>query len=293
MSVKAWVVGKSGLVGTDMVKYLEMQKVPFVSSGSSEVDITDIESIRGYCERHKPSHIINCSAYVLVDKAEDEGREKAYGVNVKGVANLATVAKEKGIRLIHISTDFVFDGENKRDYKEADPVHPAQYYGLTKAEGEQKMLEIYPEGVVVRTATIFGTGKEGHVSGVIQMLENQEEVSGIADQTSTPTYSWHIVRALWDLRDQKGIFHFVNKGFASRFELVEEVKQLAEQHGVPIKCQRVKGITSASLKRPARRPKRTVLSTEKVRGVLTWEIPTWQQALVEYLVQIKWLKKAA
>ena len=291
MNEKAWVIAKNGLVGKDMVKYLEQNGILCTSTTRSEVDVTNIESIREYCKKQKPTHIINCSANVNVDLAEKEEKHLAYLVNVKGVENLAWVAKEENIRLIHISTDYVFDGTKKSDYTEEDQVNPINIYGLTKAEGEKNMLKIYPEALSIRTASVFGAGKDGLITGVIKMLENEEEAKAIIDQTSTPTYSKHIARALWDLRNQKGIFHFVNKGLASRFDLVEELMHLAKYYGKSIKCLRVRGVKSKEFGRAAKRPVRSVLDTQKAEKLFLWKIPTWQEALREYLVEIQWIKK--
>ncbi len=287
MTEKVWVVAKDGLVGSEMMKYLDEREVDHVGSTRQEADVTHPDSLKAYFEKHSPNLIINCSANVNVDAAEGVERDLAYDVNVTGPANLAKLAKERATRLLHISTDYVFDGDNDTDYVETDAVNPVNHYGITKLEGEQKLLEIYPEALSLRTASIFGAGKPGLVTGIIKMLESQEEAKGIVDQISTPTYSKHIVRALWDVRNEKGIFHFVNKGFASRFDLVEEVKNLANKLGHPIKCERIKGMPSVEFGRAAVRPKRSVLSTEKIERILKWPIRTWQEALREYLAEIR------
>lgn len=292
MNKNIWVVASQGLVGIDMIKFLEKKGIKHISSTRHEADVTKPEALAQFFDKHNPTHIINCSANVNVDLAEDQERQLAYDVNVTGTANLAQLAKEKGVKLVHISTDYVFDGEKETDYVETDPVNPINHYGVTKLEGEQKLLEIYPEAVSIRTASVYGSGKQGLVAGIIKMLETKEEAKGITDQTSTPTYSPHLVKALWDLRDQKGIFHFVNKGFASRFDLVKEIKDLADQHGIPIKCQRLLGLESIEFGRAAVRPRRSVLSTAKIEKILSWPIPTWKEALQEYLKEIGFITNA-
>ncbi len=289
MSEKVWVVAKLGLVGIEMMKFLKSKNVAHVGSSRSEADITDKESIRSFFNKHHPTHIINCSANVNVDLAEDQEKDLAYDVNVKGVVNLAELAKEYEVKLIHIGTDYVFDGEKETDYEESDPISPINQYGITKLEGEQKMLEMYPEAVCVRTASLFGAAKPGLVSGIIRMLETKDEAKGIIDQTSSPTYVPHLVQAIWAIRNEKGIFHFVNKGTASRFELVEEVKNYANEKGRAIKCNRIIGMQSAEFGRAAARPKRSVLSTHKIEEYLPFPIPSWQAALREYLREIGWI----
>ena len=289
MIEKTWVVAKQGLVGKEICKFLKNKGVSFVSSSHSEADVTDREAIKRFFDQHNPTNIINCSAHVNVDLAEKEQRDLAYNINVTGIVNLAQLAKENGVKLVHIGTDYVFDGNSEFDYKENDSVNPINHYGTTKLEGEQEMLEIYPQAVCVRTASVYGSGKSGLVSGMIRALETQEEVRGVIDQISSPTYSAHLVEAIWDVRDQSGIFHFVNKGYASRLDLVEELKNYAEAKGKIIKCQRIIGLPSSDFGRVAKRPVRSVLSTQKIEAFYKKPIPSWKAALREYLREIGWV----
>ncbi len=284
--MKIWVVGSNGLVGKEMCKFLKERKASFFGTGRKEGDICKPGLLEEVYQREKPTHIFNCSANVHVDKAEGEEGGAAFDINVLGVINLAELAKKHKIHLVHISTDYVFDGQMERDYLESDPVSPINVYGRTKQEGEEKMLKIYPKACSIRTASLFGSTKDGLVSFILKGLQEEERVKNISDQTSNPTYVKDLVHAIYDLRDQSGIFHFVNIGSISRVGLVEEIKRQVEARGMRLKCSEIIPITRNESKRAAIRPKRSALSTSKVEKYLTFSIRTWQEALSAYLDEI-------
>jgi len=284
--IKVWIVACQGLVGFDMSKYLEDRKVSYVGSSHKEVDVLNVKDLETFYQMHKPTHIINCSANVNVDKAENEEKVLARKVNVQGVINLAELAKLYDIKLVHIGTDYVFDGEKEGEYTETDCVCPINEYGRTKLEGERKMLEVYPKSVCVRTASLYGGGKFGLIHGIIKALQEKEIVQHISDQISSPTCTEDLAKALFDIRDQSGVFHFVNGSSVSRMGLVKEVKKMLEEKGIPIKCKQVVGVTRLESKRPAMRPKKTVLSTEKIKPFLTFPIRSWQSAVHEFVGEI-------
>jgi dTDP-4-dehydrorhamnose reductase len=284
--VKIWVVAKDGLVGKEMCKFLKEKGVSYFGTGRKEGDICNPTLLEEVYQKEKPTHIINCSANVHVDKAEMEEAGLAYDINVLGVMNLAELAKKHKIHLVHISTDYVFDGEMERDYLENDPVSPINVYGRTKQEGEEKMLKIYPKACSIRTASLYGSAKPGLVFFILKGLQEESKMQHISDQISNPTYVKDLVRAIYDLKEESGIFHFVNKGAVSRVGLVEEIKRQAEKRGMKLKCKEIVGVTRCESKRPAIRPKRSALSTSKVEKHLTFPIRTWQEAVSAYLDEI-------
>ncbi len=285
MRENIWIVGCQGLVGREMVKFLQKKGISCIGSTKDEADVTDLPALKQFFKQHQATHIINCSANVHVDLAEKQERSLAFNVNVTGVENLAHLAKEQGVRLVHIGTDYVFDGKKKSDYSENDPVGPVNYYGETKLLGEQRMLSIYPNAVCVRTASLYGKERPGLVSHILNDLETKEEVMAIENQISTPTYVPHLVKALWDVRNERGIFHFVNGGHASRLDLAKEVMAIAKASGRKIKCKRLIGVKDEDSGRIARRPHRSVLATSKIEPYLSEPIVSWQGALREYLTQ--------
>lgn len=285
--MKFWVVASGGLVGLEMCKLLDKKKAPFVGSRRTEVDVRDPKAIEKFFVKHKPTHVFNCSAHVGVDAAEGDEAGLAFEINAQGAKNLSEIAKKHNVRLIHVSTDYVFDGKSEKDYEETDPVAPVNIYGQTKLEGEKEVMKHYPEGsVIVRTASLFGKGKPGLVSQILHNLRTKEVVQNISDQISSPTYTKDLCKALLAVRDENGIFHFVNKGHTSRLGLTEEIKKIAEELGIELKCQKIVGVKRAESGRRAVRPKRTVLSTRKIEVLLDHPIRRWQDAVKEYMTEI-------
>lgn len=280
--MKFWVVAKEGLLGQEMYEFLHKKKIPLVGSIQQEVDILNKEALSKFCAAHVPTHIVNCAAYVNVDEAEGIGKESAYAVNVQGVKNLVELAKERGIRLIHISTDYVFDGKKGGDYSESDPTHPINVYGETKLKGEEEVLK-YEKGLILRTASIYGHGKPGIISGILDTLKTKERARHIADQVSTPTYTKDLVEAIFAIREEAGIFHFTNRGDVSRYGLLVHLWHLAQELGIPIKCKEVNPISQKEAKRAAIRPERSVLSIAKIEPFLEKRVRTWECALREYM----------
>ncbi len=275
-------MAKEGLLGQEMCRFLQEKKIPFVGSTHREADILDKIAIARFCDKHKPTHIVNCAAYVNVDEAEGVGKEMAYAINVQGVKNLVAVAKEGGIRLIHISTDYVFNGKKKGNYKEGDPTHPINVYGETKLLGELEVVK-YEKGLSVRTASIYGHGKPGIISGMIDTLKTKESARHITDQVSSPTYTKDLVAAIFAIRDQMGIFHFTNRGEVSRYGLLVHIEHLMQEMGIPVTCKKINQVSQKEAKRAAIRPERSVLSTEKIEQFLGKKARAWEEALREYM----------
>ncbi len=283
--MKFWVVGKDGLLGKEMVSYFSENKIPFVPSSHYEADILDSTALEEFIQKNKPSHIVNCAAYVDVDKAESTGKELAYQLNVEGPKNLTRLAKKHGIRLIHVGTDYVFDGNKGGDYVETDSTHPINIYGETKLLGEQEVVR-YEKGLCIRTASLYGSGKEGIVSGLLDILKTNKECKHISDQISSPTFTKDLAEAIYQVRDESGIFHFTNKGDISRYGLLLHMFHLAKELNIEINCEKVIAVTQKEAKRPATRPLRSVLCIKKIEPFLKMPIRTWESALREYITTL-------
>jgi dTDP-4-dehydrorhamnose reductase len=279
-----WVIAKDGLLGSEVCRFFQNNQIPFVATSHQEADILDEKALENFYQSQpiKPTHIVNCSAYVLVDEAENSGRKLAFALNVTGPKNLTALAKKHDMRLIHIGTDYVFDGEKLEDYTESDPTSPINEYGKTKLLGEEEVVS-YDKGLCIRTASLYGPTKPGIVSGIIDLLKTKESVGHIIDQVSSPTYTKDLAEAIFAIKDQKGVFHFTNSGYTSRYELVVYVIKLAKELGIEIKCKEVKPVLQKNSKRAAIRPKRSVLSCEKITPFLKQPIRTWESALTEYM----------
>lgn len=283
--MKFWVVGKDGLLGREMCDYFAKNGIFFVGSSHGEADILDEKALLTFYQRHKPTHIVNCAAYVNVDEAEGKGKKQAYLINVEGPKNLTKLAEKEGIRMLHIGTDYVFDGEKKSDYTETDETNPINEYGRTKLLGEKEVIG-YEKGLCLRTASIYGEKKRGIISGMVDLIKSKELVQHISDQISTPTYTKDIAEALFQIRDESGIFHFTNEGSVSRYELLVYVWHLAKELGIDVECREVKAVLQKDCNRPARRPIRSVLSNRKIAKFLQKPIRKWEEALREYMKEI-------
>jgi dTDP-4-dehydrorhamnose reductase len=283
--MKFWVVGKDGLLGSEMCQFFKKQEIFFVASSHSEANILDVEALARFYEGHKPSHIVNCAAYVNVDEAEGKGKELAYALNVDGPKNLTALAKKHGLRMLHIGTDYVFDGEKKSDYVETDETNPINEYGRTKLLGEVEVVK-YEKGLCLRTASIYGKGKAGIVSGILDQIKSKEVVQHISDQISTPTYTKDIAEALFQIKDESGIFHFTNEGSVSRYGLLLHIWHLAKELGIEVKCKEVRAVLQNECHRPAKRPLRSVLSNKKIEKFLEKPIRNWEEALREYVEEL-------
>lgn len=283
--MKFWVVGKDGLLGKQMCEFFKTNGVLFVGSSHGEADILDEKALLKFYEKHNPTHIVNCAAYVNVDEAEGKGKELAYLLNVQGPKNLTRLAKKNSAAMLHIGTDYVFDGEKLTDYTETDETNPINEYGKTKLLGEREVL-LYEKGLCLRTASIYGKGKAGIISGMLKEIKSKEVAQHISDQISSPTYAKDIAEALFQIRNESGVFHFTNKGSASRYEVLLYVWRLAKELGVEIKCREVKPVLQKDCQRPAKRPLRSVLSNKKIEKFLKNPIRKWEEALREYMEEI-------
>ena len=183
--MKVWVVGARGMLGREVVSTLEREGIAHVDS-DAECDITDPSALRAFASRAAVEWIVNCSAYTAVDRAEEE-EELAFRVNALGVGNLATVASQIGAKIIHVSTDYVFDGEATSPYAEETAPNPTSAYGRTKAAGEKLLLDAAARAFIVRTAWLYGPGGTNFVYTMLRLMNERERVSVVNDQRGTPT----------------------------------------------------------------------------------------------------------
>ena len=250
-----------------------------ICTDSKELDITDEEQVIQKVKNINPKYIINCAAYTAVDKAEEE-KEIADKVNSIGPKNLAKVAKEVDCTLIHISTDYVFNGEKKVNevYKEEEKVEPVTVYGITKAGGEKNIQENCDKFYIFRTAWLYGEGNN-FVRTMLKLGKEKEEINVVADQYGSPTYAVDLARIIKQAINKQipyGIYHTTNQGFTTWYDFTKKIFELAN-----INCK-VNPVTSEQFVRPAKRPKNSKLSKEKIlnQGI---EIPEWEDALKRYL----------
>jgi dTDP-4-dehydrorhamnose reductase len=270
------------MLGHDVLRVGEHAGHELIAIDLPELDITDARAVDAFFERERPEGCVNCAAWTDVDGAESK-RDLAHAVNVTGAGNLARAAAEIGAPLLHISTDYVFSGAapldeagRERPYVESDPTGPRSVYGLTKREGELKVLAASTRHMVVRTAWLYGLDGKNFVDTMLRLASEREAVQVVEDQVGSPTWSGHLAPAILGLleREVRGLVHLTGAGAVSWNGFAKEIFRQAE-----IEC-RVEPASSEQPARPAPRPAYSVLESER-DDVLP--MPPWQDGLAGYL----------
>jgi dTDP-4-dehydrorhamnose reductase len=271
------IVGAHGMLGSDLLSSLG-DPGRIIGADIEDFDITDREqTLRAVSELH-PEWVINAAAYTQVDRCEEE-TQLAFAVNGEGAANLALACRSVKARLIHLSTDYVFDGKSRIPYREDDPVHPLSVYGQSKLQGETAVRALLTDVTIVRTTGLYGKGGVNFVNTIRRLAQERDELTVVDDQWVSPTYSVDLSRAIGLLMraSARGIFHVVNSGACTWYQFACRIVQLTGS-----RCT-VTPISSAQLNRPAARPAFSVLATGKYAGVTGRDMRSWEDALTEYL----------
>jgi dTDP-4-dehydrorhamnose reductase len=260
------------------------------------VDLSQETSIRQRLVEVKPDVIVNAAAYTAVDKAETE-TELAQAVNAIAPTVMAEEAQRLGATLIHVSTDYVFDGGKNTPYTEDDSPNPIGVYGRTKLEGEEGIRKTCTNHLILRTAWVYGTfGKVNFVKTMLRLFAEREEVRVVADQVGSPTWAADLAQAIATLLSQAsqepaqssfatGTYHYTNSGVASWYDFAVAICEEAQSLGFPLKVQRIVPIATADYPTPAKRPAYSVLSGKKISDLLGSHPPHWRQALRQMLVE--------
>ncbi len=246
----------------------------------AELDITNAAEVRAFVNAHRVDMIVNCAAYTAVDKAESD-EEKAYAINAVGPANLA----QAGVPLIHVSTDYVFDGASCRPYVEDDVPNPATVYGRTKLAGEKHVLENADTALVIRTAWLYSSFGNNFVKTMLRLGAERDSLNVVFDQVGTPTYARDLAAAIVKIMPQlkpgmKGVYHFSDEGVCSWYDFAARIMDKA---GLP--C-RVKPIESVDYPTPAKRPFYSVLNKGKIKAAFGVDIPHWEKSLDDCLKKL-------
>ncbi len=272
------------MLGTDLVNLLESRKssldpsLEIIEAPHEALDITIEEKVSDFISTHRPDIIVNCAAFTNVDKCESE-REAALKVNAMGPKYIAAAAKKCGARVIHISTDYVFDGNSNRPYTEEDQANPLSEYGRTKLEGEKNIKSHCNSYLIVRTSWLFGHNGVSFVSKMVELAEHNNELSIVTDEAGSPTYTPDLSEALLTLIKQKcdGIINVSNDGSCSRYKCAEFI---FETMGYNIKMNPIK---SSEYKRPAKVPHNSTLNCQKFNTITGMRMRPWQEAVESYL----------
>lgn len=283
---KIWLCGASGMLGSHFRRLLSEKKIPFEATGRKEMDITNLDNASDFVRVQKITHVINCAAYTHVDKAEEE-QKQAYLANAIGPHNLGIAGRRHGARVLHFSTDYVFDGKGKTPYSEEHPCTPVGAYGMSKLAGEIKLLDEHPHACVVRTSWLFGYPGRNFVDTMLRLMGEKNELKVVSDQVGRPTYCQDLAEAALDLLDEEGLFHFANGFETSWYEFAKEIHRQAAELGFPLTIKKIETITTKEYPTPAKRPSYSTLSTKKIEGHLGRAPRVWQEALNDYLVRMK------
>jgi len=286
------VMGANGQLGNELkslrnAKHSLCAGKQFFFTDVAELDITDGESITAFCKEHDITALINCSAYTAVDKAEEEV-EKADLINHIGVQNLAIVAKEENIKLVHVSTDYVFDGTGHKPYVETEQPNPKNVYGKTKLDGERAIQEIAPEGaVIIRTSWLYSSYGSNFVKTMLRLGNEREQLTVISDQVGAPTFARDLAEAIIVILDKESnnqsveLYHYANEGVCSWYDFALAIFELAN-----IQCN-VSPIETKDYPTPAARPQYSLLNKQKVKSTFSLKIPYWRDSLRDCLKALK------
>ncbi|HXA53385.1 MAG TPA: dTDP-4-dehydrorhamnose reductase [Solirubrobacteraceae bacterium] len=280
--MKLLIVGAEGMLGHDACTAAARAGHDPLGVDLPELDITDASAVLAFLQDHTPDAVLNCAAWTDVDGAETH-REQAYAVNGEGAGNLARAAAARRIPLLHISTDYVFDGTapldgegRERAYVESDPTGPRSVYGQSKLAGEQQVLAASPRHAVVRTAWLYGVHGRNFVDTMLRLASERDAVQVVDDQIGSPTWSGHLAPAVVGLleREVRGLVHHTGTGAVSWNGFAREIFRQAERP-----C-RVEAVSSEQMARPAPRPAWSMLASERDDIV---PMPDWREGLAGYL----------
>jgi dTDP-4-dehydrorhamnose reductase len=283
------LTGKDGQLGEELYPLLSSM-ANVIAVGRDSCDLANPEAIRQVVDKTQPDIIVNAAAYTAVDKAESEA-ELAMAINGNAPGILATEAEKLGASLIHVSTDYVFNGEKNTPYLETDKTQPLGLYGESKLAGEQAILATNANAIILRTAWVYGAGGKGNfVKTMLRLAAQREELGIVVDQVGSPTWTGDLARAIVDLiprlnSETYGVYHYTNSGVTSWYDFAVAIFEEAQTLGIPLKIQQVKPITTAEYPTPARRPAYSVLSGRKISELLGSFPPHWRQGLRNMLKQ--------
>ena len=276
------VTGSKGQLGSEIKKLSKNYSYNFFFTDKEELNISQKEAVFTFIEENSIKIIINCAAYTAVDKAETE-QYLADSINHKAVTYLAQIAKDKNIKLIHISTDYIFDGENFRPYIETDSSNPTGVYGKTKLDGEKALERINPKNsIIIRTSWVYSSFGANFVKTMLRLGKEREVLDVIFDQVGTPTYARDLAKIILDIlgkiqNENVEIYHYSNEGVLSWYDFAKEIMKMAK-----IDCD-INPIETKEYPTSAKRPHYSLLNKKKIKKQLNITIPFWKDSLVECL----------
>lgn len=279
--MKILITGSNGMLGHDLISVLK-DKHDLILTTSKTLDITEKDTVISFIKENEPDIVINSAAYTNVDGCE-ENPDAAFAVNGEGPRNLALACREMDIPLVHISTDYVFNGENTRPWVEDDEIGPISVYGKSKREGEEAILDILDKYYILRTAWLYGINGKNFPKTMLELADNHSEITVVYDEVGTPTYTPDLAQAISQLieTDYYGIYHLTNSGSCSWCEFARYIFEVA---GADVK---VIPVTASEFARPAPRPHYSVLNNKNWIENGFKPLRSYKEAIKEYVELIK------
>ena len=276
------VTGSNGQVGSEIKELSKEYSYNFFFTNRANIDITSKENIKDFCQTNNINVIINCAGYTAVDKAESD-ETNADLINRKAVKKLALVCQELNIKLVHISTDYVFDGKNFKPYIEEYKTNPQSVYGKSKLDGENEMIKINPKNsIIIRTSWVYSFYGNNFVKTMLRLAKEKESLGVIFDQIGTPTYAKHLAKVILDIlpkidNQKVEIYNYSNEGVLSWYDFAKEIMRMAK-----LNCK-INPIETFQYPTPAKRPYFSLLNKSKIKSTFNIEIPYWKDSLDECL----------
>lgn len=294
--MKLLILGSNGQVGHCLVEQAEARGIDYTATNSSQLDIIDYLKVRQTVESVEPSVVINATAYTNVEKAEDEP-EKAFQVNSDSVANLARICSQKNIPLVHISTDYVFDGTKDGYYQETDSVNPINAYGKSKLAGEIAVADNTDKYVILRTSWVFGRHGKNFVKTMLNLFKSRDELTIVSDQVGGPTYAGDIASAILRIVEvldntpnfsEWGIFNFSGKDDVSWYKFAQCIYDSSRKKQLITKDVSIRPIQASMFKTKATRPQNSKLDLSRIESVFNISASDWKSEIennIEYYLQ--------
>jgi dTDP-4-dehydrorhamnose reductase len=279
------VTGANGQLGSEIRAISKNYPDNFLFTDINDLDITKKSNIEKFISENRVDSIINCAAYTAVDRAEDE-KELIYRVNSEAVKNMAEISKERDLKLIHISTDYVFDGKNHKPYTSDDRVNPVNSYGASKLSGEKAIFELSPKNsIIIRTSWVYSSFGNNFVKTMLKYGKEREELKVVFDQVGTPTYARDLAKVILNIlpkidNQTPKIYHYSNDGAISWFDFAKEIMKMAK-----VDCK-ITPIESFEYPTKAERPFYSVLNKREIKSDFLIDIPYWKDSLRECLVEM-------
>ncbi|MDH3979746.1 MAG: dTDP-4-dehydrorhamnose reductase [Gammaproteobacteria bacterium] len=282
------VTGASGQLGHEVVENLAQQGYEVIAPTRQQMNFLVPGQVAEYALAVRADRVVNCAAYTQVDKAESEAGD-AHTINCESAGRLAAAVAEYGGRLLHVSTDFVFDGASSEPYCEQDETNPLSVYGRSKRDGERAVMDALPGAVILRTAWVYGAHGNNFVKTMLRLAAERDHLRVVSDQVGTPTWTRDIAHAISELirHEASGVFHFTAAGQTSWHGFATAILHEAGRLGFEVKAKTVEAIPTSEYPAPATRPAWSVLDTHKIQDSLSLSIPDWRDSLVSMLKELR------